>query len=227
MPTPIFEDDLILAVSKESGLPSESQDRPNQETAETLLARIRPDLKLHLLHRLDTGTSGVLLFAKSKLVYDEIRLKFKDQSIEKHYLAWCNPRELNEAPLTPPPFTLPHRIELPLAHHAKSKKRMIALPSGLKRHYRGNPLPALTLIHEIAPIPAPGIMGFQFRVQIKSGVMHQIRVHLAHLGFPILGDPLYAKEGPTFRRLALHAERMSFELRGYQYHLESKDPQFL
>jgi len=228
MPTLLFENQFLFAVSKESGIPSQSQGAsPGTKEPPTVESWAReqfPEKKLHLLHRLDTGTSGVLLFAKSSKVFDEFRLKFKDREIQKHYLAWCAPTP--QPKLLPSKTNFPFVMNLPLAHHPKSKKRMIVLPEGVHRNYRGKPLQALTLLHEIRPIETAGISAYEMSIEIKTGVMHQIRVHLAHLGFPILGDPIYGTAVPEFPRLALHAQRMEFEYRGYHYRLESREPAF-
>ena len=221
----LFEDERILAFHKPTGLPSQSQAHSSQETAESLAKALRPNEDLHLLHRLDTGTSGVLLFSKSKESFDEIRLLFKNRKIRKFYRARCWGRSQNH---TPPPV-----IDTPLAHHPKSKKRMIAIPEGLHRIYRGKPLQAITLIHDWGEVRAPqesefsdAPPTFEFKLEIKTGVMHQIRVHLAHLGFPIHGDSLYGRDLPPYPRLALHAERVELEDRGYRYRIESPDTGF-
>ena len=230
----LFEDDLILAVRKPSGLPSQTQSRPDdpenrvQETAQSRMAGLRPDLSFHLLHRLDTGTSGVLLFAKSKEVFDEIRLKFKNREIKKFYRAWSGRVPTKTKTRIEEITGLPFEITIPLGHHPKSKKRMIPLPEGLKREHRGKPLPAISILHAMREIQIPGgLSGTEFEIEIKTGVMHQIRVHLSHLGFPILGDPIYASKLPEFPRLALHAERVEFEFRGFSYRIESNDPKFI
>jgi 23S rRNA-/tRNA-specific pseudouridylate synthase len=105
---------------------------------------------------------------------------------------------------------LPHLINLEIAHDAKSAKRMRVLDPGLAlplnqqlRRIRGKPQPALTVILTATPIQSGHV---ELEVEIQTGVMHQIRVHLAHLGFPILGDPLYSKT-PS-ERLWLHASTL-------------------
>lgn len=205
----LFEDDLILAVYKPSLTPSVSLASSAQKSMEDLLINEFPENTPMLLHRLDTGTSGVLLFAKSRDVYDEMRLKFKNRSIEKRYWAFVHAK----------PGLLPEAIRIPLAHHPKSKKRMIPLPPGLKRTYRGKPLPAETLIHEIREGSFENHPCLRLEVEITTGVMHQIRVHLANRGAPILGDPLYGKKEPM--RLGLHARSIAFPLGGFHYHIQA------
>ena len=213
----LFEDQWLLAVNKESGLPSEDHQTPGQVTLESSMKATFPDSDLKLLHRLDTQTSGVVLFAKGDATYLEFRDKFKNKEINKHYKAFC------EVGLQAPalPVQGPLCIHLPIAHHPKSKKRMIVIPEGLKRSYRGKPIPAETRVHKITPLRFEGIDALCFEVEIPTGVMHQIRVHLAHLGHPILGDPLYSKSGIQAPRLALHAERMEFEWKGFHYRIEA------
>jgi 23S rRNA pseudouridine1911/1915/1917 synthase len=233
MQTLLFEDDQILAISKKSGIPSETQFRVNEtppgtspkETAETIAAALRPELSLKLLHRLDTGTSGVLLFAKSATAFEEIRLKFKNREIRKFYRARSGFRPQTGMDHSSPVPSLPFTVDLPLAHHPKSKKRMIVLPPGRSREYRGKPLSAISILHRARTlIPIDAVPVYEFEIEIKTGVMHQIRVHLAHLGFPILGDPVYGKGLPPFPRLALHAERVEFDYRGFRYRIQSRNP---
>jgi 23S rRNA pseudouridine1911/1915/1917 synthase len=222
---PIFEDESILAIAKESGIPSQAQTSSPLVSIETLVQQFRPEDDLHLLHRLDTGTSGVLLFGKTKEAFDEIRLKFKNREIRKFYRAWCGNLPEKKSAFLKEAWNFPLTMDLPLGHHPKSKKRMLALPSGLKRDHRGKPLPALSILHGMKRIEnIGGLSIFEFELEIKTGVMHQIRVHLSHLGFPILGDPIYGRGLPEFPRLALHAERVEFEFRGYRYRIESLSP---
>ena len=220
---PVFEDDFILALHKPSGLPSQNQQDPDQDTAERRVKNQMSDSPLHLLHRLDTGTSGVLLFAKSDDVFQEMRKKFAERAIQKSYIAW------SAAGLPDPVPALPHRIELPLAHHPRSKKRMIVLPEGKFRRYRGKPLPALTWIDSIREVTLSGIRSLRIEVRIETGVMHQIRIHLAHIGFPLIGDPIYGPSNASSPplRLGLHASRVEFDLRGAQYRISAPEPETL
>ena len=80
-------------------------------------------------------------------------------------------------------------------------------------------MPAETWIHRAEPAQFEGRSCLRLEVEITTGVMHQIRVHLSHSGFPILGDPLYGKSEAA--RLALHAHQVSFELEGYQYDISA------
>jgi 23S rRNA pseudouridine1911/1915/1917 synthase len=219
----LFEDDFILALNKPSGLPSQNQQDPDQDTAERRVKNLFPCAPVQLLHRLDTGTSGVLLFAKSEEIFIEMRQKFAGRALHKSYLAWsqAKPHALGS--------DFPFKIELPLAHHPQSKKRMIVLPEGKFRRFRGKPLPALTWIDSIREVSLSGVQALQIEVRIETGVMHQIRAHLAHAGLPLVGDPIYGHPGErqTLMRLGLHASRIEFDLRGARYQIHAPEPSTL
>ncbi len=216
----LFEDDFILALNKPSGLPSQNQRDPNQLTAERCVKTLFPHLPIQLLHRLDTGTSGVLLFAKNDEVFMQMRQKFAERTLRKSYLAW------SKAERDPALPNLPLKIDLPLAHHPQSKRRMIVLPEGKFRRFRGKPIPALTWIDSVQPVSLAGLNALRIEVRIETGVMHQIRAHLAHHGLPLIGDPIYgsSREMPTPMRLGLHASQVEFELRGARYRINAPEP---
>ena len=224
----LFEDEVIIAVLKPSGLPSHSLNNEEHEaTVEAELAAQVAPQKIFLLHRLDTGTSGVLLFAKNENTFKVMRDKFKLKSIKKNYLAWSKltPESLARAKST----SYPVNLNLPLAHHPKSKKRMVPLLAGKAISHRGNPLPAITIVHRFRETVFQGVPALQFEVEIITGVMHQIRVHLKHLGFPLIGDHIYndlynpdkTKTPPSADelsvRMGLHARNVEFKLEGRNY----------
>ena len=221
----LFEDSKIIAVNKPSGIPSHSHDQE-----ESVEKNLNSSQRAILLHRLDTGTSGVLLFAKSEEIFEKMREKFKSRSMEKHYLAWSDGSETHLNRLHT--LTLPLELNLPLGHHPKSKKRMVTLPPDKKISIRGKPIPALTHVLSAQRSVWYGQPAIRFQVQIVTGVMHQIRVHLKHLGFPLIGDPIYqpaqtkvpTEPGESPVRLGLHAQKISFELDGYLYQIEAPAP---
>ena len=215
----LFEDHSILAVDKPSGLPSHSLNA-SQTSCESILAEDRPGEKFYLAHRLDTGTSGVLIFAKNEQTFNDLREQFKLKKVKKHYLAWVEKTLSRETLLAT--FLLPHTLDWPLAHHAKNKKKMIPIVPGKKRGFRGKPIPATTIIHGVTEDSFARIPCLLFQIEILTGVMHQIRVHLATLGFPLIGDLVYERvERDEQPRMGLHAQSIGFNLSGYQYEIES------
>lgn len=218
----LFEDEALIAVNKPSGVPSnfQNQSKVGVPSIEEALKRQRAPSQVFLLHRLDVGTSGVLLFAKSEVVYEKMRAHFESRQIRKFYWAWSE--HLIQKPL-------PLEIQSSLAHHPKSDKRMIVVdPEKMsnrpKTFYRGKPLPALTRIHSVEPCEWKGIHLYRYQVEIITGVMHQIRVHLASIGIPLAGDALYNKSPGGLDRLGLHAHQVEFKFENYLYQIEAPAP---
>ena len=204
----VYEDEDILVLNKLSGIPSMPHQSDETETAVgSALARFpalkgvgKKPLEPGLLHRLDTGTSGLLAFAKSSDEFDRLRLSWKDGSVRKLYRAIVEIQ--NRAP--EPPLM----ITTPLGHDEKSAKRMRALPPGENISIRGKPLPAKTRIISCRPVAG---RNFDLHVEIFTGVMHQIRCHLSSMGWPVFGDPIYSNT--TSSRLWLHHWRLSLPLK--------------
>lgn len=209
----LYEDDEILALHKASGVHSVAQSANDTECAVNAalahfpkLAGIgKSALEPGLVHRLDQGTSGVLLFAKTQKEYERIREIWKSPLVQKSYLARISSSELKHHAQS---LELPLEICIPLGHSAKSSKKMIAISSKkMERQIRGKPLRALTRIHRIDFLSNNQA---DLEIQIETGLMHQIRVHLAYLGYPIVGDSVYGGEKAT--RLMLHAWRLRLPL---------------
>ncbi|MGZ3697496.1 MAG: RluA family pseudouridine synthase [Bdellovibrionota bacterium] len=189
----LYEDERILALNKPSGMHSVPHSLEESGTAVHAALKHCPalqgigarELEPGLLHRLDAGTSGVLLFAKTQAEFDRLRALWKSPSVTKTYRAIVS----GDAPLG--------EYRLTLAHSAKSSKRMLVEPKH-QNLIRGNLLPTLTRITAVS--------GHDVTLEIETGVMHQIRASLAHLGAPILGDEIYRGEAAS--RLMLHAWKL-------------------
>lgn len=214
--TVLFEDESLLAIDKPSGLPSNSL-KQNDDSAEKRIKNHFPEFQL--VHRLDVGTSGILLFAKTQTTYDSMRVLFQIRQIQKHYLAWSEITPARKSLIGE--IELPLTIDTPLAHHPQSKKRMITLPPETFRKYRGKPIEAHTIIHSVTETEFLEIPSYQFEIEIKTGVMHQIRVHLHSLGFGLIGDSVYKSEPHQNLRLGLHAHEVSFQLNQKNYRIQS------
>jgi 23S rRNA pseudouridine1911/1915/1917 synthase len=207
----VYEDDDLLVLHKLTGIPSVPQDGEEGRTAVGAALAYLPSLQSigrggfepAILHRLDTGTSGLLVFAKTSAEFDRLRALWRDGHVNKTY------RALTRTTAALP--SLPLQIDYPLGHDAKSARRMVALLPGRAREIRGEPIPALTHLRRVREIN-PGY--YDLEVEIVTGVMHQIRCHLAALGLPLLGDEIY--RGVPSSRLWLHAWRLAIPLHGGQ-----------
>lgn len=153
------------------------------------------------VHRLDNETSGCLLLSQPEY-YETLRQQFMAHTVRKEYQAIV-------VGLTPAHFV----IDTPIGHHPRKTNRMIAVTPGTAA--RGRPQPAqteATIIEYLHPTSARCMPLTFLRITIPTGVRHQIRVHLAAQGFPIVGDRLYATTNVA--RLAphhcLHASALAF-----------------
>jgi RluA family pseudouridine synthase len=185
-PPILYEDDDVIAIDKPCGMASAPTRTAAAGTAhdavlETLRARKRGPARLWVVHRLDVGTSGVLLFAKTREAAAALSAAFADGHVEKSYLAR----------VSSPPSTPEGTIDLPLA------------TEGRRARVAASGRPARTDWH-VVTTDANGAL---LRLHPHTGRMHQLRVHLQAIGRPILGDRAYG--GPPGKRLMLHAERLT------------------
>ncbi|MEO8605967.1 MAG: RluA family pseudouridine synthase [bacterium] len=178
----LYEAADVVAIDKPAGMPS----APTQQAATgTALAALTAQMtapggsapRLWVVHRLDAATSGVLVFATTQAAAAELSEAFRLQRVRKRYLAL----------VAAAPSTAEGRIELALG---AQRGRAVVEASGRA---------ALTL-WRVRERRATATL---LEVEPQSGRMHQIRVHLAAIGHPILGDRLY--DGPPAPRLMLHA----------------------
>jgi 23S rRNA pseudouridine1911/1915/1917 synthase len=152
------------------------------------------------VHRLDLETSGCVLFARDPEAWDLLRAQFRDRTVEKVYLALVAGRVAAGGVTT-----------VPLAQRGG---RVVAVPDvEAEERLRGKgtarPRPAETHWEVERAFERQTLL----RVRIPTGVMHQIRAHLAHLGHPVVGDVVYGGEAaraPGLERHFLHAWRLAF-----------------
>ena len=204
MPPILFEDEHVMAVDKPAGLAAHG----GSGIAFGLIERVRaarPNQPfLELVHRLDRETSGILLLAKSRRALLELHGDLREGRVEKRYLVlvrgdWVNDRQHVRLALTK--YTNRH-----------GERRVSVDTDGMESHTVFN---LLRRYREFSLLEA----------DLKTGRTHQIRVHLSHLGFPIVGDDKYgdfelnkriARGGPTsslprLTRMFLHAGAVDFK----------------
>ncbi|MDR2259792.1 MAG: RluA family pseudouridine synthase [Azoarcus sp.] len=192
----VFEDDALMALDKPAGRAVHGGSGVSFGVIEQLRAQ-RPELKmLELAHRLDRETSGLLIVAKKRAALTALHGMMRAGRMEKRYLAlvagqWLNPLQHIRAPL--------------FKYLTAEGERRVRVAAGGK--------PAHSIVRLLRRWQEFSLL----EVELKTGRTHQIRVHLAHLGFPLAGDDKYgdfalnkALAGEGLRRMFLHAARLDF-----------------
>lgn len=202
----VYEDDDILIVDKPAGISSVSLRRTDRMTVASFLVAHDPaldsvgsPLEGGLVHRLDTQTSGLLLAAKTAESHRHLRQQLREHVVEKEYLAVVHGEVRS-----------PGWITTAIAHDRQRRDRMRVVEGagvGRAAHTTYKPITQRSLARADGKAEACTLL----QVQIATGVMHQIRVHLASIGHPVVGDRLYGSsvELPDGRHL-LHASRLAF-----------------
>ena len=186
-------DERLVVVDKPGGMPGHALDPRQRDSVAAFLAGRFPEtagigdpLSSGLVHRLDIGTSGVQIAARTPEVHACLRAAFRAGEVTKRYLAVV-------AGLPPSCMT----IETPLAHHPRDRRRMAPARPGDRAW------PARTEVVRLATASDHTLV----EVTLRSGVTHQARAHLALRGHPIVGDHLYGGSPGMLapHRHALHA----------------------
>ncbi len=144
-----------------------------------------------IVHRLDKDTSGLIVAAKTETAHAGLRALFETHDIDRGYLALVQGL----------PWPGTGRVEAPIGRDPRHRKRMAVVERGR---------PAVTHYRVEA---AFGTRASSVACRLETGRTHQVRVHLAHIGHGVIGDPLYGgrRRGmPAFPRQALHAARLGF-----------------
>lgn len=205
--TVLHEDDDIVVIDKPAGLVVHpAAGHPDQTLVNALLFHVKDlsgiggEIRPGIVHRLDKDTSGVMLIAKHDEAHRKLTADWNTDRVRKEYLALVYGT----------PSTERGTIDAPIGRDPRDRKRMAVVPGGRRavtEYELAERLRHISLV----------------RCRLRTGRTHQIRVHMKHIGHPIVGDPVYS--GPQWRgipdkrvqralsslgRQALHAERITF-----------------
>ncbi|MFP5246861.1 MAG: RluA family pseudouridine synthase [Thermoanaerobaculia bacterium] len=205
--TILYEDDDVAVIDKPAGLVVHpAAGHPDQTLVNALLFHVSGlsgvggELRPGIVHRLDKDTSGVMVIAKHDEAHRKLTANWNTDAVRKEYLALVYGTPSSER----------GTIEAPIGRDPRDRKRMAVVKDG--RH-------AITDYAITERLKYVSLI----RCRLRTGRTHQIRVHLKHLGHPIVGDPVYS--GPQWRgipdkkvqkllssfpRQALHAARIAF-----------------
>jgi 23S rRNA pseudouridine1911/1915/1917 synthase len=224
----VYEDDYLIVVDKPAGLVVHpAAGNPDRTLVNALIAHCGSSLsgiggvrRPGIVHRLDKDTSGLMVAAKTDAAHRGLSEAFARHDIDRAYraLVWGVPSPRED------------RIEGAIGRHPVDRKRMTVRKSGGK--------PALTRYRVLR---AFGIAASLVECRLATGRTHQIRVHMASIGHPVIGDPVYGRTTRTrrerlpdsarssvekFGRQALHAARLGFvhPITGESMAWEAADP---
>jgi 23S rRNA pseudouridine1911/1915/1917 synthase len=209
IPVPIlYEDDDILVVDKPAGL---TVHPAPGHTGHTLvnavlshLATLSDDVQRPgIVHRLDKDTSGVMVIARNPVAHENLAAQFKQHTVKKVYLALVRGQVTPEEGI----------IEAPIGRDTGDRKKMAI--SGESRGRK-----ALTRYKVIRFLGNYTLL----EVMPQTGRTHQIRVHLAAIGYPVVGDATYGIKSPILSRQFLHAHKLGFSLPSTGKYVEFTSP---
>lgn len=209
--TVLYEDEHLIVVNKPAGMATHPAAGSTTGTlVHALLHHCKGNLsgiggveRPGIVHRLDKGTSGVMVIAKNDLAHQHLSKQFKDRTLDRRYLALCYGT----------PTDMAGEIEGNIGRSPKNRKKMALLKTGGK--------PARTTYKVLSH----NRIGFSLvELKLYTGRTHQIRVHMTYLGHPLLGDPAYGRKRQLTKALtpeqtqeiehlnhqALHAYKLAF-----------------
>lgn len=200
-----FEDEHLVIVDKPARVATHPLSPLETGTLANALVALYPEIAgigPHILqpgmpHRLDIGTSGLLVVAKTAAAYEALRRLWDERAVRKRYLGLVHGKVEERG-----------EIKAPLAHAAGRSDRMIVVNADKRAKHRGRTLTAITRF-----VPQRGNSRFTLvHLEIPTGVMHQIRAHMRSIDHPLVGDVIYGRNTPTDQKLSgrhfLHASAL-------------------
>ncbi len=202
----IFEDEHLLVVDKPAGLVVHPAAGNRDGTLVNALLHhcgrslsgIGGIARPGIVHRIDKDTSGLLVVAKTDAAHEGLARQFAAHSIERRYLAI----------VTGVPTNAEGSIEAPLARSSANRKKIAIVESGRGKR-------AVTHWRRLKPLSGAALV----ECRLETGRTHQVRVHMAAIGHPLVGDPVYGRSSKAhrellknidFHRQALHAAKLGF-----------------
>lgn len=183
----IFEDENFLVMDKPSGMTTTKEKKGEIETLEDYLREYKPNNlpRNGIIHRLDKGTSGIVLTAKNQMAYDFFKNQFKNRNVVKKY--YC---------LVGGETSMDGSIDWPIGRSKYGFGKFGVIVDGRN---------ALTEFKLLKKYQKQAKKYSLLEVNLKTGRTHQIRVHFSHLKWPLVGDRLYGGENDLLKRPFLHA----------------------
>lgn len=189
----VYEDDDLVVIDKPAGLVVHpGPGHPTGTLVHGLLGRgsgwstIGGEDRPGIVHRLDRDTSGLMVVARNDNAHRELARQLQQRVMSRTYRAIVVGEVAEPAA----------RIEAPIGRDPKHRQRMAVVKNGRE---------AITEFHRIGLAPAHSLL----EVSLGTGRTHQIRVHLAYIHHPVLGDPVYGRRSPLIARPALHAQSLT------------------
>lgn len=208
--TPVYEDSDLLIINKQPGyVVHPTKGHPVHTMANGIMQYMldtNQSFKIRFINRLDMNTSGLLAVAKNSHSQDEFTKQMKENRVEKRYVAIVKGILENDHGTIDAPLGRPD-------------------PESVERGVMEGGYPSVTHYTVLERYPK----GYSLvELLLETGRTHQIRVHMSHIGHPVLGDHLYGGEKPwLIERQALHARRLAFDhpVTGQHMELEAPLPQ--
>ena len=215
----MYEDSDIIVVNKPKGMvvhpangnPDGTLVNAIMAICKDSLSGIGGEIRPGIVHRLDKDTSGLLIVAKNDLAHIKMSEQIKDRKVKKTYIALVR-------------GTVPENeatINMPIGRSTKDRKKMAVVKDGKE---------AITHFKVLKRYTTKNGTYTLLEVKIDTGRTHQIRVHLAQIGFPIIGDTVYSNGKNEFGVVGqcLHAKRLEFShpITGKEMQIEAPLPEY-